>query len=234
MRRGAINKAGLLFLLLFCFFNIACGQTQADKQKQAAEYEKKAYDLRIQGKNKEALTEQSKAVELNPDAESLLILTGIYLDLEEWQKAVETARKAVAAAPDNSKTHYQLAVALRRVKDIEGALNSFQEAVRLDPNDTNALINLGFTYEELNDYKSARKYYEQALNVNPDYVPAIYFLGELAATEGRTDEAIKLFRKAVDIKIPENRQSEELRDQQDAKRRLQELSATKNQIQKKP
>ena len=237
MRRTVVNKAYWLFLLCFCFFSIACGQSEREKQRLVTEYEKKAYDLRMQGKNEEGLKEQLKAVELNPnDTESLLILTGIYLDLENWLEAVETAKKAVELAPNNSKTHYQLAVALERIGgDKQGVLKSFREAVRLAPNDTNALINLGTAYEDINDKQSARRYYEKALEIDSNYIPAIYLLGELDAEDGKIEKAIELFKKAVEIKIPENRMAEQSGSQRDAKGRMQELTEQKkNSSQKKP
>lgn len=218
------NKSLLLLIINLLAFSPACGQSESEKHKQISEYERKAYDLRMQGKNEEALKEQLKAVAVDPkNAESLLILSGLYLDVDDLPKANETARKAVELAPNNAKTHYQLAITFRRLGKKEEALKSFRETVRIDPNYTIAFLNMGTTYEDLGDRTKARESYEKALKIDPNYVPAIYFIGELEAEDGKTENALKLFKQAVDTKIPEDRMAEQGGSQRDAKKRLEEL-----------
>lgn len=228
--RHTADRMVLVALLSLSISIGACGQTKEEKQRLIAEHERKAYELVMEGKNEEALREQLKAVELDSNEPgSLLILTGMYMDLKDWPKAVETAKKAVKIAPNNTKTHYQLAAALEGQGDKEGALKSFHEAVRLAPEDANAILNLGTVYEDLGDRLKARENYERALAIDPSYIPALYFLGELEAAEGRMAKAAELFKKAVETKIPENRMPEQSGAQRDAKKSLEEL-----EIQRKP
>ncbi len=230
------KKLAYAFLIAFCLFNYACSQSGQKNQQLGLEYEKKALQLQTKEDYNKALEYQLKAIELNPNkAKSYAVLSSLYVDLNEPQKAVEAAKNAVSLEPQNAENHYQLAVASRRIEDFQKALQEFQEAVKLSPNSTNYLINLGGTFEDLDDRISARQSYEKALTVDSNYVPAIYLLGELEVEDGNIDKAIELFKKASEIKIPENRQAEQSNSQQDAKRRLQELETKKRTSpQKKP
>ncbi len=49
MRFGVKNKIVVLFLLSFCFFNTACGQSEEYKIRIHNEYANKASELRKQG-----------------------------------------------------------------------------------------------------------------------------------------------------------------------------------------
>jgi tetratricopeptide (TPR) repeat protein len=222
------NRYLLALLLSLCFLTSACGQSEEEKKRMVIQFEKKAFDFRMQGKNDEALKEQLKVIELYPnDAEARILLADIYIDLGNFTKAVEESQIAVNLSPNKSNTYYQLARALRRTSDKQSAIKAFENSLRLNPKDTNAWMNLGATHEELKDPISAKKAYEEALKVNPEYVPAVYYLAELEVDEGRIDNAIKLFQKAIDIKIPKEREPEELDYQPSAKKRIEELRAKK-------
>jgi tetratricopeptide (TPR) repeat protein len=219
----------LLLVLLSCFLTLsACGQIESEKEKKTLEQQEKVFLLQDKGDIKNALIEQIKVVELQPNKYSSYVnLYNIYVEMEDWENALKIAQKAVSLAPEKAVVHYNLAFSLVKLGKKKEAVDAFQESIKLNPNDTNAWINLGITHEELKDPISAKKAYEEALKVNPEYVPAIYYLAELEVDEGRIDNAIKLFQKAIDIKIPKEREPEELDYQPSAKKRIEELRAKK-------
>jgi tetratricopeptide (TPR) repeat protein len=222
------NKCLLLILLSFCLFVSACGQSENEKKKLAFEHQEKAFLLQDKGDLKNALIEQLKVAELRPNEYSSYVnLYNIYVEMENWENALDVAQKAVRLAPEKAEAYYNLAFPLRKLRDKQGAIKAFENSLRLNPKDTNAWINLGVTHEELKDPISAKKAYEEALKVNSEYVPAIYYLAELEVDEGRIDNAIKLFQKAIDVKIPKEREAEELDYQPSAKKRIEELRAKK-------
>lgn len=229
MRFGEISKSSVfLMFLIICIGNNACGQTQQEKVKQAEELEFKAGELYLVGNNEEALKYQLKAIELNPhNPLSYAILSSIYVDLEQPEKAVEAVEKAVSMQSNNSKIQYQAGIAYRRIENKKKVFEHFFKAVELSPRDTNYLINLGGAYEDLNDKKSARKVYKKAIEIDPEYVPALNLLGQLEIDEGNKEKGIKLLKRALEIEIPAEKQGEQLSSQRSARERLKEIEDSK-------
>lgn len=229
MQFGERSKlVALLIFLTVCIGNNACGQTQEQKKQQAYEIELKASELYLAGNNEEAVKYQLQAIEINPNkAESYAVLSSMYIDLKQINKAVEAVEKAVAMQSNNSRIQYQAGIAYWQNKEPKKAVKHFSRAVKLNPQDTNYLINLGGVYENLNDRKSARKVYEKAIAIDPEYVPALNLLGQLENDEGNREKGIELLKRALEIEIPAEKQGEQLSSQENARERLKEIEDSK-------
>jgi len=67
------------------------------------------------------------------------------------------------------------------------------------PDDTNAAFLVGMAYFEQGNATDAKEYLEKSLNLQPRRADAWDHLGRIALLKGQYDEAIMLFRRALDI-----------------------------------
>ncbi len=88
----------------------------------------------------------------------------------------------------------------QRIPDWRSEMALWMAALEVEPENAVVFQNLGYAYYEQRDYKRAEKYFGKAIERDPHYAPAYINLGVLEQQVwGRTDEAIRLFRKALKI-----------------------------------
>ena len=71
-------------------------------------------------------------------------------------------------------------------------------ATRLYPRDQGAHFNLGIAYGAMGNEDEISEY-RRTLEIDPDYVPAYLNWGGALYAKGQYEEAIQLYRKAIDI-----------------------------------
>jgi tetratricopeptide (TPR) repeat protein len=202
---GTGNKGLIILVTLLIFFSSACSQVKEEnKVDKVQEHTEKAREFRIKGDSQNALKEQLKAVEANPnDDDSLMLLGGIYIELKQYDKAVEVLQKSTAINSNNGSAYYLLSWALGELNKDKEALEAIKKAVEIRPNEANYVLSLGGNYEETGDRKAAKESFEKALKLNPDYIPAMYRLGTLEAEDRNVKKATEIFEKAVNTTISE-------------------------------
>ena len=140
------------------------------------------------GRTQEAAGELSQALACSPDDPVLWrMMSLVRSDLNEYLEALEAARRAVALAPDESRSQVVLSVALwnaqvvgRRLTWVfphapksgvvavsAPALEALREALRLDPHNTEAHVHLADFLLWLNRRAEAKRHYELALQDDP-------------------------------------------------------------------
>lgn len=207
MRRGAVNKFLILFLLISCFFTVACGQTERARIEQSYKYEDKAFELRQKGDLQSAIEEQKKAIGLNSaDPKPLVVLAGMYIEAADWQKAAAAAQKAILLDPDSAWAHHLYANALRRLNQKEKALEQAREAVRIEQDNLLFLTNLGTLHGSLEDKKAEKETYEKALKIDPNYSPALYNLALLEIEDNKVNNALILLKRFIENASPEDKE----------------------------
>ena len=82
-------------------------------------------------------------------------------------------RQMIEILPRDAKSHYNLAMMLKRGGDKDGAMNHFLEASRLDPGYALALFQVAELHAEKGAAREAQSQYRRVLQVKPDFVPAI-------------------------------------------------------------
>ncbi len=78
------------------------------------------------------------------------------------------------------------------------ALKELLKAEKLDGSDPRIKNALGLTYMALGDLKKAEEYFREAIELRDDYSEAYNNLGLLLSREGRSEDAIKAYEKAVE------------------------------------
>lgn len=113
------------------------------------------------------------------------------------QAAVDTARAAVAAAPDFWKAPYVLGRMLYYTGDVDGAVNALNDAKALDPNE-HVLSNLGTFQFCQGDHAGALQSYLAVKRKAPQFYVGDVQLGAVRYFLGDYERAAQLFSRALD------------------------------------
>lgn len=173
----------------------------ADAQKMAEIHTVRGEAFYFTGKNDEALSDFTKAVELNPGlAQAYSDRAGIYALKGDGEKALEDYSKAVSLKPDFADAYnYRGALYVNR-KEHEKALADFTKTLELVPNHALAALNRGYVFLTLEKYEDAIKDFNVTLSQNPDAAVAYNFRGNAYMNLGDFNNALKDYSKAIMLK----------------------------------
>lgn len=127
------------------------------------------------------------------------------------REAEQLYRQILAADPSDVETHYLLGTACHVLGRPQEAIAALAEAVRLNPRHVEAHHYLGFVLAQLQAWDQAISSYQQALHLQPDYAEVAQRLqhalggrerseGDRLAAEGRTEDAIICWRRALELR----------------------------------
>ena len=161
---------------------------------------KSLFDLYRAGEYRTLLEQARALLESHPDEPALHSLSGAaYLELEDFDSAIDSYQAALALKPDFAKAHNSLGIACLRAGRIEDAANSFHNAVRHDSQFAQAWFNLGIVYENRQRLPEAAGYYKQATLLNPVYHQALTALAKLLWELREPDQVAEYFEKALAV-----------------------------------
>jgi cytochrome c-type biogenesis protein CcmH/NrfG len=127
------------------------------------------------------------------------MLSRVYLNQREFDKAVEAGRKAVEAMPDSGSSWYNLGQAYSyRPGDtyLKEAAAAFEKANQLVPNWGGAHFELGRIYERMGRKDEALAQYREATRSAPTIGKFRYQLGRLLIQLGQTEEGRRTVAEA--------------------------------------
>ena len=115
-------------------------------------------------------------------------------------EAKELAKELISKNPTNSEFHRLLGQVYSDLGENEEGINSLIDALRWNPNNEYALVMIGNIYaRHYKDIETALKYYEQVVKLKPNDHIAINNIGANFLQQGRSNEAINYFEKALNI-----------------------------------
>ena len=114
-----------------------------------------------------------------------------------FPEAIATLRRAIAANPDDSLSHYVLATALSANEQEGDALTEYRKAVELTPTNPTFLDHLAVSLALTGDPEGAIEQLEKAINVNPGSVEYRFNLAYVLESRGDFAAAIPPLEKAV-------------------------------------
>jgi protein O-mannosyl-transferase len=130
----------------------------------------------------------------------IAILTSLaVVQISFWRNSIALYLHTLLVSPNNVVVQYNLAHALGKQGDLNGAAARFQEALRLKPDFADALINIGVTLNQQGKFGEASGYLMRVLEVNPVSGKAHLELGIALAQTGKSDESLQQFYKALDL-----------------------------------
>jgi tetratricopeptide (TPR) repeat protein len=120
--------------------------------------------------------------------------------LRQGGDALPILRRAVQLLPDDADTHCDLGTALRRHRDVAGAVARYQRALELRPDHLAAMVELANVLQLCGRFLEAAATYRRALNIEPQVAELHNNLGNSLRDGGRTDDALASYRRALAIK----------------------------------
>jgi TolB-like protein/lipoprotein NlpI/tRNA A-37 threonylcarbamoyl transferase component Bud32 len=112
-------------------------------------------------------------------------------------RAVESARRALAAAPEQAEGHFALAFAHHQRGEFEEALREFERTVALNPSHAHAHAEIAMIrYQSFCQLPRAIAEYDVALDLDPYLLTALWYRGYLYGLMGDFAQAEASIRKA--------------------------------------
>ena len=155
------------------------------------------------GKNSDAQASIVRALEIDPNNAlahayyaEILVDSGLF---DNYAKAAEESRIAIALAPDLLEAHRARAYILSVTgsDNIEAAIQEYEAAIAINPNIAQLHIELGQSYRALQAYEKAVTSFTRANTLNPsDYVPDL-LISRTHATTGQYQQALQYAETAV-------------------------------------
>jgi Flp pilus assembly protein TadD len=150
------------------------------------------------GRPAEAVTEYERALTANPNhVKSHNNLALALVELGRLEEAAGHFKTSLEFEP-KAEIYSDLGFIMAQLGKSEAARADYQKALELDPNCASAHFNLAVTFVQAGKFGEAESHYRQALPGRPT-AETHNGLGYVLARQGRTDEAVAEFRKAIDI-----------------------------------
>ena len=133
--------------------------------------------------------------------DKLLYLGGEFIRLQNWPVAISYFEQALKEDPQLDKAWYGKGVALCQLGKYDDGLSCLDRALQIDPKSVEYLYTTGVCHEwkGKSNWKQAEAYYRKALELAPGQAQFHHKLGSLLQQEGRFQEAIPEYQKAISL-----------------------------------
>jgi tetratricopeptide (TPR) repeat protein len=187
-------------------------------------------DLAREGRIREAAAEFEKALEEASGESRLHVsLSKAWLNLGEYDRAMEQTREALEINPYNYEMQMNYGFLLARKGDVETGLKHLAAAIRINPLHPLLWYNRATLYLQVKDYDRALADYTEALELEPRYPDALNGRGIVRRITGDLDNAMADFDSSIRINPrghePRYFKALILKDKGDLAGALKELSA---------
>jgi arylsulfatase A-like enzyme/Tfp pilus assembly protein PilF len=175
-----------------------CRKIIARRPDMALSHLQLAHLERERGRLDAAAAAARRAVELTPRDPDAVSLYAVYLtEGGHAREAVAFLGPYAREQEPDIDVLTALGMAQARLGRDEDALATFARARAIDPTSAMVLVNVGTVYLMQGDRTRARQAFEAALDIDDGVARAHNSLGVIAAEEGRTEEAIARWQRAV-------------------------------------
>jgi len=132
-----------------------------------------------------------KAEKLDPENETVLLQIGeTYLDLDNYDRAIDYFQKTTNNNPENISAWFQLGRSYEANNESVEAIEAFSNVIELDPDNVLAFFHLAKTYAALAKIEEASRYYEECLSRDPSFLEATLALASLSWVAKDNSKAI--------------------------------------------
>jgi len=150
-----------------------------------------------EGRSAEAVAEYERALRADPKhVKSHNNLALALVELGRLEEAAGHFKTSLELEP-KAEIYSDLGFTMARLGHPDEARADYQKALELDPNCASAHFNLAVTFVQAGAFGEAESHYRQALPGRPT-AETHNGLGYVLARQGRTDDAVAEFRKAID------------------------------------
>jgi tetratricopeptide (TPR) repeat protein len=159
-----------------------------------------AQALRDSGQLDEAARRLEDLARKDPDNPAVhLALSSVYFRRKDAQAAIDSARRAVALAPESSTGVLTLAFSYQAAGRVDDAAGGFERVLALDPDNLKALVNLGDIRYARGEKEKAFDLYHRAVVVAPRFAVAQVNFATLALELNRPQVAETALKDALAI-----------------------------------
>lgn len=130
--------------------------------------------------------------------EAYTLLAGVQLNQGKFDRAIESARKAISVDGSYSRAHSALGMIYTLAEDFSKAHSAFHRALELDKGDANTWFLLGRSYFLSHEFVEAKEALEEALRLNPQFVEIYTHLGQTLDRMGDSTAAEKIFSQGIE------------------------------------
>jgi Flp pilus assembly protein TadD len=150
------------------------------------------------GRSAEAAAEYRRALATDADhVKSHNNLALALVELGELEEAAGHFKRSLAVEP-KAEIYSDLGFIKAQLGKPDEALADYRKALELDPSCASAHVNLAVAFVQSGKLREAESHYRQALPGRPT-ADVHNGLGYVLARQGRADEAVAEFRKAIDV-----------------------------------
>ena len=176
---------------------------QVANYQEVEPYKRLAEDYLVQGKIKEAIAVCQQALKIRPDFIHAYVTLGNALQAGgKIEAAIRSYSQALELQPNFAEVRANIGSMYFKMGRLEEAIAHYQQAIALSPDLAGAHWNLGKVYHKHGDIEAAIACFQRTSELNPQLVGADFHfnLANRLFTQGKRDEAIESYEKALAIK----------------------------------
>ena len=184
-------------------------QVQAIEPDIVAGYENIGNIYLQQGKYQESIPYFQKAIQIEPYFSTYSNLGTSYFFLKQYANAVEAFEKAAGLNPNDTQTVVNLADAYRGAGQQDKAHTTYEQAISVgfkelqtNPQNADVKAEIALSYAKVGNASEAQNFIRQARAIDKTNVSYIYYEAEIDALLGRSTDALKLLREALEKHFP--------------------------------
>jgi Tfp pilus assembly protein PilF len=170
-------------------------------QNSALTYNNRGYYFMNEGRDKEAINDFNKAIELDPGFADTYNLRGmVFMNEQKNSEAINDFNKAIELHPDNAHAYVNRGWLFMNEGKNKEAIDDFNKAIELDPRYAGAYNNRGiyFINQQRND--DAMTDFNKAIELDPGYAEAYYDRANVSMLAKRYEEAASFYTKAIEFR----------------------------------
>lgn len=159
-------------------------------------------DLYVNGNPEGAITAFKGSIGLSPHSgytpDAWNYMAEAFIQLDEHEKAIAAYKKAIKLSPNQDDTRIKLGNLYFSMDRYKEAADEYEKAVKSNPSANNYFA-LGQSYLYLDRLNEAESIFSRVRTMEPDSPKGDYGLGLTYSRQARYDEAVKHFKKAVNL-----------------------------------
>ncbi len=153
-------------------------------------------------RNKEAIVEYEKAIQLNPKLPMAHVgVATEYLRQSDPDRALKEYRAELEINPNDYTAHFYIGYLARTNGDYNQATESLQRALALRPGDAAAMLQLGLVYFLHGDLDKAQGLLETAARNEPEFIDAYLHLARVYFRKGMVAQGRQAQKTADELKL---------------------------------
>ena len=149
----------------------------------------------------EAMGIVSSILKSQPKNQRALLEKGnIYIELEDYEKALKEFNKAIKLYPNGPKPfHYRGFMYLHNTKEYDKAISDYSKCIEIDSAYTTGYSNRADVYLELEDYEKALADYTNSVELDKDNPERYYDRADCYIAMEKYTDALKDLDKAIEL-----------------------------------